>query len=98
GKGAVVKRWGPKSEQWPVTIKAYYCGNVGREMLDATGKAIPCTVNDGSVTNCTTMDQMGYTQVQCNIEGTNYTAIYQSDLLDGTPTFFPVDKDNFSPA
>ena len=43
GDGGYVNRWGPNGEQWSVTTKAYYCGNVGREMLDAAGNAIPCT-------------------------------------------------------
>ena len=99
GNGAFVNRWGPNGEQWSVTTMAYYCGNVGREMLDpVTGMPIPCTVNDGSNTNCTTFDAMGYKQVQCNIANGSYTAIYQTALLDGTPVFFPVDGDNFSPA
>jgi len=99
GQGAFVNRWGPNGEQWSVTTMAYYCGNVGREMLDpATGLPIPCTVNDGSNTNCTTFDAMGYKQLQCNIAGGSYSAIYQTALLDGTPVFFPVDSDTFSPA
>ena len=39
-----MNRYGPNGEQWIVTAQAYYCGNVGREMLDAaTGMPIPCT-------------------------------------------------------
>ncbi len=98
GSGAYVNRWGPNGEQWIVTTKAYYCGNVGREMLDAMGMPIPCTVNDGSNTNCTTMAAMGLKMIQCNIEGGNYTALFQLAALDGTPVFFPVDGDNFTPA
>jgi len=100
GKGAFVNRWGPNGEQWVVTTKAYYCGDVGREKLDpTTGKPIPCTVNDNSTTNCVTMEQMGYTQLSCTADNNGkYSAIYHVDLLDGTPTFFPVDKDTFSPA
>ena len=97
GTGAYVNRWGPNGEQWPVTTKAYYCGNVGRELLDAAGNPIPCTVNDGSNTNCTTFAAMGYTQISCTAVGGSYTAVYQTALLDGTPTFFPVDGDNFTP-
>ena len=44
GQGQYVNRYGPNGEQWIVTAPAYYCGNVGDEMLDAdTGKPIPCT-------------------------------------------------------
>ena len=35
GKGAYVNRYGPNGEQWIVTAPAYYCGNVGEEMMDA---------------------------------------------------------------
>ncbi len=48
--------------------------------------------------NCLDMEAMGFTRLSCNIEGGNYTAIYQTAALDGTPTFFPVDADTFTPA
>ena len=38
GRGAYVNRYGANGEQWIVTAQAYYCGNVGREMLDAAGE------------------------------------------------------------
>jgi fibro-slime domain-containing protein len=98
GNGAFVNRWGPNGEQWPVTATAANCGTVGAEMLDAMGNPIPCTVNDGSSTDCTTMDAMGYKQLQCTNDGMTYSAVYQTGLLDGNPTFFPVDGDPFSPA
>ena len=98
GAGAYVNRWGPNGEQWAVTAKAYYCGNVGAELLDAAGDPIPCTSRNAGSTNCLEMDAMGFTRLSCNIEGGNYTAIYQTAALDGTPTFFPVDADTFTPA
>ena len=93
-----MNRWGPNGEKWLVTAKAYYCGKVNAPMLDAMGNPIPCTSRDAGSTNCLDMEAMGYTRISCNIEGPDYTAIYQVDALDGTPTFFPVDGDTFTPA
>ena len=76
---------------------AYFCGNVGNEVLDATGEPIPCTSRRGT-TDCTRHAAMGFTRLSCNIEGGNYSAMYQTAALDGTPTFFPVDGDTFTPA
>ena len=59
GQGQYVNRYGPNGEQWIVTAQAYYCGNVGREMLDAAGNPIPCTSLDAATTNCTEMDALG---------------------------------------
>src|SRR6185503_2748639 len=97
GAGAYVNRWGANGDQWIVTAKADYCGNVDRPMLDAMGNPIPCTSRDAQETACTMMDAMMRTRLSCNIEGNNYTAIYRIAALDGTPTFFPIDADNFSP-
>ena len=99
GKGAYVNRWGPNGEPWPVTVQAYYCGNAGEEELDATtGLPIPCTSRTG-VTDCAKYDGMaGYTRVSCTLMGNTYRAVYQTGTLDGTPAFFPVDGDMFTPA
>ena len=98
GKGAYVNRYGPNCEQWVVTAPAYYCGNVGEEKMDATtGMAIPCTSRYGT-TDCDKMDAMGLTRVMCMVSGTSYRATYETARLDGTPVFFPVDGDNFTPA
>ena len=35
--------------------------------------------------------------VTCTMANGNWVATYQTMLLDGTPLFFPVDGDNFSP-
>ena len=98
GKGAYVNRWGANGEQWVVTVPAYYCGNVGEEQLDATtGLAIPCTSRTGT-TDCDKNDALGYKRVSCMVMGNSYRATYQTAVLDGTPTFFPVDGDMFTPA
>ncbi len=101
GKGAYVNRYGANGEQWPVTVTAYYCGNVGEEMTDATtGMAIPCTsmfAAPGS-TDCDKYDALGYMRLTCTVSGGSYRATYQTALLDGTPLFFPVDGDTFTPA
>jgi fibro-slime domain-containing protein len=100
GKGAYVNRWGANGEQWPVTVQAYYCGNVGDEQTDpTTGLPIPCTSKTATGTDCDKYNAMaGYTQISCTPKNGSYTAVYQTGLLDGTPTFFPVDGDNFTPA
>jgi fibro-slime domain-containing protein len=98
GKGAYVNRYGPNCEQWIVTAPAYYCGNVGEEQMDpTTGAPIPCTSRYGT-TDCDKMDAMGLTRLSCTVSGSSYVATYQTGALDGTPLFFPVDGDNFSPA
>jgi fibro-slime domain-containing protein len=101
-KGAYVNRYGPNGEQWALTAMAYYCGNVGAEMLDANGMPIPCTskYNDPvtNPTDCDKMAAMNYTQLSCTKSGGNWVAVYQTGALDGTPLFFPVDGDNFTPA
>jgi fibro-slime domain-containing protein len=98
GKGAYVNRYGANCEQWIVTMPAYYCGNVGEEQMDpTTGDPIPCTSRFGT-TDCDKMDAMGLMRLACTVKGTSYTATYQTGALDGTPVFFPVDGDNFTPA
>jgi fibro-slime domain-containing protein len=97
GRGQYVNRYGPNGEQWIVIAQAYYCGNVGREMLDAAGNPIPCTSRDASTTDCATMDAAGLMRLTCTISNGNYVATYQMAALDGTPFFFPVDADTFTP-
>ena len=36
--------------------------------------------------------------LSCSVMGGNYTAVFQTGTLDGTPLFFPVDGDTFTPA
>jgi fibro-slime domain-containing protein len=101
GTGTYVNRYGANGEQWPATVTAYYCGNVGDETTDATtGLPIPCTSKTAAPgsTDCDKYDAMGYMQTACIPKNGSYTATYQTALLDGTPTFFPVDGDTFTPA
>ena len=96
--GNYVNRWGANCEQWPITKKAYFCGNVGNENLDpTTGDPIPCTFKFGT-TDCDMYAAMGFPRVSCTAENGSWTAIFQTGLLDGTPVFYPVDGDNFTPA
>jgi fibro-slime domain-containing protein len=97
GQGQYVNRYGPNGEQWIVTAPAYYCGNVGREMLDAAGNPIPCTSRDAATTNCTELDALGLMRLTCTVANGSYVATYQMAALDGTPFFFPVDADTFTP-
>jgi fibro-slime domain-containing protein len=98
GKGAYVNRYGANGEQWIVTATAYYCGNVGEEQTDpTTGEAIPCTSRNGT-TDCDRQVALGLTRLTCTVMGGSYRATFQTGALDGTPVFFPVDADTFTPA
>lgn len=98
GKGAYVNRYGANGEPWPVTVPAYYCGNVGAELPDPiTGLPMPCTSKFGA-TDCDKYSMLGYTLIACVPKGGSYTATFQSGTLDGTPVFFPIDADTFTPA
>jgi fibro-slime domain-containing protein len=94
GKGGFVNRWGAQGEQWNLTETAYYCGNVGEEMLDATGKAMPCTskYQDNSPTECMTKLAAGETMLKCYVDGNTYKATFLASKVDGNPLFFPVDN------
>jgi fibro-slime domain-containing protein len=98
GNGAYVNRYGANGEKWIVTTTAYYCGNVGEELLDpVTGDPIPCTSRNGT-TDCDKNDALGLTRLTCTVMDRSYRATYQTGALDGTPVFFPVDGDMFTPA
>ena len=98
GSGAYVNRYGANGEQWYNTEPAYYCGNVGAEQTDpTTGDIIPCTSQYGS-TDCDKEVAKGLKMLKCNNDGQNYTATFIVSVQDGTPVFFPVDGDNFTPA
>src|SRR5678809_873132 len=58
---------------------------------------IPCTATFGS-TNCDTYLAMGYTMLSCSVSAGYYSAVFQTGALAGTPLFFPVDGDTFTPA
>jgi fibro-slime domain-containing protein len=105
--GNYVNRYGPNGEQWNVTEPANWCGSVGQELLDANGKAIPCTFQyqqsatnpTGGQTDCQKEEAKGYTQVpgSCKNNGSGtYVAEYIVAKVDGNPLFFPIDNDPFS--
>jgi len=98
GKGNYVNRYGANGEQWNTTAKAYYCGTVGREKVDAAGKPIPCTSSDPNPTECDTMVAAGGTLLTCSSANGSYSATIIVSKVDGNPLFFPVDGDPFTPA
>jgi fibro-slime domain-containing protein len=98
GAGTYANRYGPNGEQWQTTTTAFFCGLVGDEVIDtATGLPIPCTYMFGS-TDCDSYVAQGYKMISCGTSGSSYTAVFQTGLLNGTPLFFPVDGDTFTPA
>ncbi len=102
GNGTFANRWGANGEQWPVTETEYWCGSVGSEVLDGNGAKIPCTqqLDAGVVpTPCDTRIAQGETMLRCVTDTTGtYQGIFVVSTVDGTPLFFPVDDDNFTPA
>jgi fibro-slime domain-containing protein len=98
GQSAFVNRYGPNGQQWNTTKIAYYCGNVGREKVDAAGNPIPCTSIDPNPTECDTMIAAGGTLLTCSTSNGSYSATIIVAKADGNPLFFPVDGDTFTPA
>ncbi len=110
GKGNYVNRYGANGEQWNTTTPANWCGTVGDELLDANGKAIPCTFmyqagasdggGNGGQTDCQKLEAQGYTMLDgsCHSDQGTYKALYIVSKQDGNPLFFPVDGDTFTPA
>jgi fibro-slime domain-containing protein len=98
GAGTYANRYGPNGEQWQLTTTAYFCGSVGSEVTDpATGLPIPCT--DRLVTtDCDMAMAQGYKMISCSVTASTYSAVFQTGTLNGTPLFFPVDGDTFTPA
>jgi fibro-slime domain-containing protein len=102
GSGAYVNRYGANGEQWAVTETASWCGLVGSEVLDGSGRAIPCTYQtDGGVseTDCNKAEAKGEQMVpgSCKADSSGtYKAQYIVAKVDGNPLFFPVDNDSFS--
>ena len=43
------------------------------------------------------MDALGLMRLTCTVANGSYVATYQMAALDGTPLFFPVDADTFTP-
>jgi fibro-slime domain-containing protein len=95
-KGAYTNRYGPNGEQWPLTTIAYFCGSIGSEMVDANGAPIPCTFKFGA-TDCDKDAAAGYTMLSCTMMNGSWSAVFQTGVLDGTPLFFPIDGDLFTP-
>ena len=100
GQGAYVNRYGANGEQWLTTETAYYCGNVGAELTDATtGFPIPCTSKYANGTDdCSKKVAAGETMLTCNNNNGSYSATFIVSKVDGNPLFFPVDGDTFTPA
>ncbi len=99
GNGAYVNRYGANGQQWSNSEPAYYCGNVGSELTDASGNPIPCTSKFGS-TDCDKEVAAGKAMVpgSCTQSSGNWVARFVISTMDGNPLFFPVDGDNFTPA
>ena len=99
GNGAYVNRYGADGKQWVTSEPAYYCGNVGAELTDASGNPIPCTSKYGS-TDCDKEVAAGKVMVpgSCTNSNGNWVARFIVAKIDGNPLFFPVDGDNFTPA
>jgi fibro-slime domain-containing protein len=103
GKGAFVNRYGPNGEQWLKTEIAHYCGNVGGEILTLDPNdpdaaiPIPCTSMTASETECTKRLALGMELYKCYVENNSYKALFILERVDGTPLFFPVDNDTFTP-
>jgi fibro-slime domain-containing protein len=97
GAGTYANRYGPSGEQWQTTTTAFFCGVTGSEITDtATGLPIPCTYRFGT-TDCDADVALGYKMLSCGLTGGTYTALFQTGTLNGTPLFFPVDGDTFTP-
>jgi fibro-slime domain-containing protein len=101
GKSGYVNRYGANGEQWLNSEPAYYCGNVGAELTDASGNPIPCTSQYSTTTDCDNEVAKGLTMVPGSCVGSvggSYSARFIVSKQDGNPLFFPVDGDAFSPA
>jgi fibro-slime domain-containing protein len=99
GKGDYVNRYGANGEQFNITETAYYCGNVGSELLDPNGIPIPCTSKYANGTDdCSIKMAAGETLLKCYTANGSYSATFIVSKVDGNPLFFPVDGDTFTPA
>ncbi len=91
--GAYVNRMKETGEQFLKTATAYYCGNVGAELLDDAGQPIPCTSKFGT-TDC---DKAPGPILSCGVKDGSYQATYLVQAIDGNPLFYPVDDVTFTP-
>ena len=98
--GNYVNRWGPNCEPWPVTKIAYFCGNVGDEMLDpATGDPIPCTFKYGTTEcdmTCGDGDHPDAFRAPSSTAATRRCS--RPARSTGRRCSIPVDGDTFTPA
>jgi cysteine-rich repeat protein len=88
--GLFVNRYGANGEPWYATEKAYFCGYVGEEKLDASGNPIPCTSKTASSTECTPLAAKGLEMLKCLVSDGIYQGIYITLKLDGNPLWFRV--------
>jgi fibro-slime domain-containing protein len=91
GKGSYVNRYGANGEQWLKTEIAQFCGNVGNEL-----NGEPCTFKYGD-TDCQKKIAAGQKMLKCYMDGGNYKATFLVEAVDGTPVFFPIDNDTYTP-
>ena len=98
GDGTYANRWGANGEQWPVTETAFFCGEIGSGVLDSNGVEIPCTYRYGTgTTDCDDAIAKGETLLKCLVSNGTYEGVFVVNRVDGTPVFFPVDNDPFTP-
>jgi fibro-slime domain-containing protein len=101
GSGVYANRWGANGEQWPITETFYWCGYAGAEARDLDGNVIPCSfqLDSGvSETDCDKARAKGEELLRCVTSGSSLQGVFVVSRTDGTPVFFPVDGDTFTPA
>ncbi|WP_437850360.1 DUF4215 domain-containing protein [Sorangium sp. So ce363] len=93
GDGRFVNRWGEDGEQWTLLSQEseHYCGNVGNEVNDEE-----CTSSAQATPQCGDIHSEEFHS--CNVRDGVYWARYIEETYDGSPLFFPVDDDPFTPA
>jgi fibro-slime domain len=97
GRGAYVNRYGANGEPWSYNETAMWCGTIGQELLDADGYPQACTSRyQGTQTDCQRMAAKGELMLNCIIAGDHYEALFVTKF-DGSPVFFPIDNDVFTP-
>jgi fibro-slime domain-containing protein len=99
GDGSYVNRYGANGEQWQKTKILYYCGSPTNARTDADGNPIPCSdkYDQDGQTDC---EAAGDKLLSCYIDPkdtSSYKGVVLTELVDGNPLYFPVDKDSFSP-
>jgi fibro-slime domain-containing protein len=95
GSPAYANRFGVNGDgltdaQYLRTVATSFCGEVGKEELDAQGTPIPCTFSPYGTpmrTDC----QADPSYIQCISDGKTYHGVYLLAAFDGNPLFFPAD-------